>query len=192
MRNPVDIDAPTASFSTRFRLATRAPLRWTLCGMWLCALASQPTLAGEQTTDATDVLPPELMTCYAIQRNSERLACYDRAVEYLRQPEEKLPAPSAETSFGLQGRAKDSRTAGSPSDPPAETTSITARVTNIESSRSGLMTISLDNGQVWRQISSSSPAFLNVGDEITINRAAFGSFLMRIPNGGPLRVRRVQ
>lgn len=153
---------------------------------------ADPTLADPTLTETTGALPPEFLTCYAIRHTGERLACYDRAVEYLRQPSEQVSAPSAEASFGLQGRANGARDDKSSETESRQTTSVTARIANIDSSRDGLQTITLDNGQVWRQVTSSNLAFPTVGDEVTISRAALGSFLMRIPNGGPLRVRRIQ
>jgi hypothetical protein len=38
--------------------------------------------------------------------------------------------------------------------------------------------ITLDNGQVWRQVDSSSLR-LRVGDAIEIERASFGSFMLQ-------------
>lgn len=157
---------------------------WMIVGL----LWSLPTFA----TEAPSAVPPELLTCYGIKQTGERLACYDRAVEYLRQPGDQAAAPSAETSFGLQGGVKDVRKIDAPAEQPEQTASVTARVTQVSDSREGLKTITLDNGQTWRQVSGSNTAFLNVGDEVTISRAALGSFLMRIPNGGPLRVRRLK
>jgi hypothetical protein len=151
-------------------------------------LWSLPTLAAESSTS----VPPEFLTCYGIQQTGERLACYDRAVEYLRQSGAKVAAPSAETSFGLQGRTSEPRNNDSVKDRPEQTESVTARVSSITDGRNGLKVITLDNGQTWRQLTSANAVFLGVGDEVTVNRAALGSFLMHVPNGGPLRVRRVK
>jgi hypothetical protein len=149
---------------------------------------SLPTLAADSSTS----VPPAFLTCYGIQQTGERLACYDRAVEYLRQSDEKVAAPSAETSFGLQGRTGEPRKNDAASAKPEQTESVTARVSAVVDSRGGLKIITLDNGQTWRQLTSSNSGFLDVGDEVTVNRAALGSFLMHVPNGAPLRVRRVK
>lgn len=151
-------------------------------------LWSSATIANE----APSAVPPEFVTCYGIKQTNERLACYDRAVEYLRQPSEGAGAPSAETSFGLQRRVNEPRKNEAPVDEPEQTTSVTAHVSEVSSNRDGMRVITLDNGQVWRQLTSSTAAFINVGDEVTVTRAALGSFLMRLPNGGPLRVRRMK
>ncbi|MDY6945646.1 MAG: hypothetical protein SXG53_08000 [Pseudomonadota bacterium] len=156
--------------------------RWIVIGLWW----SLPTLAAEPASQ----VPPEFLTCYGIQRTGERLACYDRAVEYLKQSGDKLAAPSAEASFGLQGRTKETREKDSSAD--AEQTAVTARVSEVSASRDGMKTITLDNGQTWRQITGSNAVFVEAGDEVTVSRGALGSFLMRVPNGGPLRVRRLK
>lgn len=171
--------------------------RWLAIHKLLWALSvglvwSLPTMAAESSTS----VPPEFLTCYGIQQPSERVACYDRAVEYLRHADEKtgekVVAPSAEGSFGLQGRANETHKSGAPTANLEQTESVTARVSEVSSTRDGLKIITLDNGQTWRQLTSSTAAFIEAGDEIKVSRAALGSFLMHIPNGGPLRVRRVK
>jgi hypothetical protein len=158
------------------------------CLVIIGLLWSLPTLAAETPSG----VPQEFLTCYGIQRTGERLACYDRAVEYLRQSGDKVAPPSGETSFGLQGGANETRNRDSSAAEPEQTASVSARVSEVSSSRDGLKTITLDNGQTWRQITGANTAFLDVGDEVTVNRGALGSFLMHIPNGGPLRVRRIK
>jgi hypothetical protein len=139
-------------------------------------------------------VPPEFVTCSRIQKNSERLACYDRAVSYLSQPaEQQTLAPSAAASFGLQATVPQPAAAAATEDPESkEVSSITARVTEVTSDREGKKVMTLDNGQTWREVNKSGFVALEPGDEVTINRAALGSFMMSVPNGRPLRVRRVK
>jgi hypothetical protein len=157
---------------------------WVVIGL----LWTLPTVAAETSPE----VPQEFLTCYGIKLSGERLACYDRAVEYLRQSGDTVAAPSSENSFGLQGRANDTRNKESTAAEPEQTASVTALVSEVSASRDGMKTITLDNGQTWRQITGSNTVFIAVGDEVTVNRGALGSFLMRIPNGGPLRVRRIK
>lgn len=159
---------------------------WLVIGVFWGLLWSLSAVAAE--APETNV-PPEFLTCYGIKRTGERLACYDRTVEYLRQSGEKVAAPSAEAAFGLQARTSESRKETSEAE---QTSSVTARVSEVSATREGFKIIKLENGQTWRQLTGSSTVYLNVGDEVTVDRGALGSFLMRIPNGGPLRVRRVK
>ncbi|MET0535324.1 MAG: hypothetical protein ABW171_13985 [Steroidobacter sp.] len=147
------------------------------------------------TVLAQTPLPPEFAACSRIQKNGERLACYDRAVSYLSQPgERQSAAPTPETSFGLQAEAPKAPAAETPEgDAKAENvSSVTAHVAEVSTDREGKRAITLDNGHTWRELAKSTSGLLKVGDEITVKRAAFGSFMMSIPNGPPLRVRRVK
>ena len=56
--------------------------------------------------------------------------------------------------------------------------SIGAQVTRLQQYDYEKVVISLDNGQVWKQIDSSSLR-LRVGDDVTIERAALGSFMLK-------------
>jgi hypothetical protein len=143
---------------------------------------------------AQTAVPPEFVTCSRIQKNSERLACYDRAIAYLAQSKnEPAAAPSAEGSFGLQASVPQPPAAAATEESKSdEVSSITARITEVATDREGKKVVTLDNGQTWRELSRSGWAALDVGDEVTINRAALGSFTMSVPNGRPLRVRRVK
>ncbi|GFE78996.1 hypothetical protein GCM10011487_09960 [Steroidobacter agaridevorans] len=137
-------------------------------------------------------MPPEFLTCSRIQQNGERLACYDRAVAYLQRGGEHVPAPSAESSFGLQTNVTESRAEKAGSEQSeAALSSVTANVSDVSSMRDGLR-IALDNGQTWRQITGSTAFAPKAGDQVTIRRGAFGSFLMDVPNGPALRVRRIK
>lgn len=139
-------------------------------------------------------VPPEFVTCSSIQKNVERLACYDQAIAYLTQSAgQRAPAPSPEASFGLQASVPQPPAAARVEKPNQdEVTSITARVTELSTDRSGKKLMTLDNGQSWRELSKSSFVSLEVGDEVTITRAALGSFMMSVPNGRHVRVRRVK
>lgn len=151
-----------------------------------------PTFIGSAALAQTAV-PPEFVTCSRIQKNSERLACYDRAVAYLGQPaEQQTSAPSAAASFGLQASVPQPPAAAAKDRESDEVSSITARVTEVTADREGKKLVTLDNGQTWREVSKSSFVSLKAGDEVTISRAALGSFMMSVPNGRPLRVRRVE
>jgi hypothetical protein len=158
--------------------------RCLLIGLLSCSL---PALAAEPVD-----MPQEFLTCSRIQQNGERLACYDRAVAYLQRGGEQLLAPSAESSFGLQASVTESRAEqASSGQSEATISSVTASVSAVNSMQDGLR-IALDNGQTWRQVTGSTAFAPRAGDRVTIRRGAFGSFLMDVPNGPALRVRRIK
>ena len=73
----------------------------------------------------------------------------------------------------------------------AEIDEIAARISKIRKSGSGYALITLDNGQVWKQTESSTLR-LSDNDEITIRRAALGSFKLRKSGRKtPMRVKRI-
>lgn len=144
---------------------------------------------------AQTAIPSEFLICSRIKKNSERLACFDKALDYLRTPAGVAAAPSAETSFGIKSGAAESRrsaVAEQESGPDGALESVTARIASLSADGQGMSLVTLDNGQTWRQLTGSTKLALKVGNEVTITRASFGSFLMSIPTGRPLRVRRVK
>jgi hypothetical protein len=147
-------------------------------------LATGPALA------ATDAVPPALRACASVQRNSERLACYDHAIEQLSSDPAGAGTTkrSAEATFGAAA-ARSNESASTIER--KELASLSAHVTALSRDSSGALVIDLDNGQQWRQTGGSSSALLEVGHEITITRAALNSFRMSTPSGRALKVRRV-
>lgn len=158
----------------------------------LISLCFLPLMAPASFAEGT--VPPEFIACSRVQRNVERLACYDRALAYLSQPTgQQAPAPSPEASFGLQASVPQPPAAAAVDESKTDGVSaITARVTEVTSDREGKKVVTLDNGQTWRELNKSGFVALKAGDEVTINRAALGSFMMSVPNGRPFRVRRVK
>jgi hypothetical protein len=172
----------------------------------LAALAAGPAAA-------TDPTHAQLGACRELAQDAERLACYDRAVSrLLAQPAAPQPAPapavpgsatpavapaaapasaSAEDNFGrdrviaadeAKRREQEARAAGE----------LNATVTAIATRSDSLMTITLDNGQVWRQNRPDSMFRLKVGDKIRIQPGSLKSFILSGPSNRSTRVARVQ
>ncbi len=125
---------------------------------------------------------PGWQECRQVANDAKRLACYD---DYARMLEKKNAPPTAEeqkAAFGLP--------ATSPAD---EIESIQAGIGKIEKSPRGQRVLYLDNGQVWRQVGSSSQPRLKTGDKVVIERGALGSFVLK-PAGSnrSMRIRRLR
>jgi hypothetical protein len=152
--------------------------------MWLgllvvcCGVASADEKPHER-------IPAELRSCVSIERNTERLACFDRGIAALSGAADAI-APSAETSFGLVATAPRADEARGVNE---ELKSLRAKVTALKK-LNGDELITLDNGQIWRQLSGGE-LLLRVGDEVQITRAALGSFQMKVPSGRTAKVKRV-
>jgi hypothetical protein len=158
--------------------------KMTMLGLFLtgcCGVAAAADPAREK-------VPPELRSCVGIERNTERLSCYDRGVAALLGAE-GATAPSAESSFGLVARTppRAEVTGGEPEG----VQKVTGKVTAVVTGKDGSAVVTLDNGQVWRQLSGGQ-LLLKVGDEVEINRAALGSFQMKVPSGRTGKMKRVR
>jgi len=114
-------------------------------------------------------------------------------------------APTASAAPAAQTAATSSAaTFGAETLPPAahpktqhqEETALLSSITALRKASSGTYTISLSNGQIWRQEESSQVAqFLRVGDDVRIEKAAFGSYHMSTASTGAknwVRVTRIQ
>ena len=69
---------------------------------------------------------------------------------------------------------------------------IAARVQSVTRTRVGQMVVTLDNGQIWQQGNGEPDVRLDVGDTVTIKKAALGSYILSTPAGRSFRVRRLE
>ncbi len=125
---------------------------------------------------------PGWQECRQLSDDGKRLACYD---DYARMLEKKNAPPTVEeqkAAFGLP--------AVSPAD---ELKGIQAGISRIDKSSRGQRTLTLDNGQVWRQVGSSSQPRLKTGDKVIIERGALGSFVLKPADSNrSMRVKRLR
>jgi hypothetical protein len=175
---------------------------------WLVMLAAGPAYA-------EDGIRAELDTCRSLANDAERLACYDRAAgRILAQPVTPAPAPAAAAAAAPAAAA--TAAANAPASTPGaadnfgrervlaaeeakrqeqetrEIGELSANVTDIDTRMDGLMTITLDNGQVWRQTRPDSMFRLKTGDRVKIQPGAMKSFILSGPTKKSTRVSRVQ
>lgn len=174
-------------------MARRALLRAAVHGAILAACASG-TAIGE---DARSALATRLAQCAAIAVPDARLECYDALAARRTAPapapaaaSAAVPAPAAAPVPApiAAPRAEDF---GLRAPPPQkdEIKSITRRVTGFGQSAQGRVVVALDNGQSW-ELDTPDP-LLAVGDSVTIQRAALGSFLLTTPTKRTHRIRRI-
>lgn len=152
-----------------------------------------------------------LQACSMIENNAKRLTCYDKimgveANKPAKQLEQKPATPiAATTSQAATASAQPAKP--TPAAQPAETAQsefglehkvkenvgdeLVGVVASVKQSRHNGLTITLENGQVWRQIGSDSFK-IKSGDTIVISRAMFNSFLMKKQGQNrSIRVKRV-
>jgi hypothetical protein len=143
------------------------------------------------TVLAADALPPSLEACSALSRDAERLLCYDKAVAYLKAGSVGAPAATAENMFGANDDVL-----GAPANKTAvkreELKQISGSVTSLHRGDDGMIQIKLDNGQVWRQQDADVRLMVSQGDNVTIVRAAMGTFRLTDKSGRFARFKRVR
>ena len=142
-------------------------------------------------TQAAEPLPEPIKACKSLRRDTERLACYDKAVAHIESGAPTEAAVSPENMFG-------GNTAMAP--PPAakdaperdELKQITGKVVAVSRSSSGLLELRLDNDQVWRQNDADNSVVVENGDSVTISRASLGTFRLTDKRGRSARFKRVR
>ncbi len=163
---------------------------------WIRLSVLTGLLAGVVPAGAAGDLSAALATCKAEKDDALRLACYDREVGMQGQQSSVAAAApaaprSAEEQFGYRGvlareeqdRAKEeTRVLGK----------LEATVTGISSRADGALVITLDNDQVWAQNRPDAFFRLNVGEQVKIEPAVLGSFMMISPHKRTARVTRVK
>lgn len=155
-------------------------------------------LALPAATAIADSLQDELRVCRSLTDDQARLICYDAAVDRSRKssagrpaPARAEPAPVAATAAGsaaavnqidredLFGKSGDEVQREVEAAAGAEQMdSLSATVTKLQKYTYDKVLITLDNGQVWKQVDSSSLR-LRVGDAVDIERASLGSFMLK-------------
>jgi len=175
----------------------------------LLILATTPALA------ATDI-SAAVRACRAETDDARRLACYDRVTDGARAaaptaaatPKSAAPvaaaaapsapaaapvaaAASAEDNFGRE-RQVAAEEQKRQQDAARSLGELEASVTGIETRMDGLMTFTLDNGQVWRQNTPDSKFHLKEGDRVKIQPGSLKSFILSGPSKKSTRVTRVK
>ena len=140
---------------------------------------------------AEEVLPSHIEACSRLSRDSERLACYDKAVALIKAGGTGAPAPSAENMFGANSDISASRDQ-LPEVKREELKQISGSVTSLQRGDDGMIRLELDNGQVWRQQDAGVRLLVAVGDQVTIVRASMGTFRLTDKTGRFARFKRVR
>ncbi len=143
-----------------------------------------------------------LQACRAEPDDARRLACFDREIDRLGQQQgagttaasaaaDAAPALTPEDQFGRTGALNreeyDRRT-----QETRDLEELHATVTEIWKRADGLMILTLDNGQVWKQNRPDSQFRVKAGEPVKIQPAALGSFLLSGPSKRSTRVTRVK
>lgn len=148
-------------------------------------LFAQPALADEDA----------LTKCRQIEDIEARVACYDEFVDarYMMGSGDRVETratavPDAQSLFGTNDA--DAKRIVETSLAIEQIDQIEAVVTEVRKSATRKLVVTLDNGQVWRQL-DSQPMRLKSGESVIVRKASLGSFLMEKQSGSrSIRVKR--
>ena len=176
-------------------------------------MAGAIALAQPSEDEAID----KAIACRDIADDLERLACLDQAAETLAVTriirEEAVAAKKQEEreNFGLSGgEDKEAVVAETPEEFGSEylpktrkgrdegkLKSITSKIAEVRINAIGVATLTLENGQVWRQLESDDKKlFFPSGDKLytaKVKRSLFGNYMLTVNElHKTIRVRRVE
>ena len=126
-----------------------------------------------------------------LRRNPQRLPRRPRHAVRRGPPRRSLRRRTAEDNFGRE-RQVAAEEQKRQQDEARSLGELEAYVTGIETRMDGLMTFTLDNGQVWRQNSPDSKFHLKEGDRVKIQPGSMKSFILSGPSKKSTRVTRVK
>jgi hypothetical protein len=132
---------------------------------------------------------PAIKSCSVLRKDLERLACYDRTVAQLSGDASATQPLTAQDMFGMETRV--AATGETQAPVREEIRSIEAKIKLLRQAADGRPIIELDNGQIWKQEDSKN-LLLEIGDPVTISRAAMSSFKLAVPGKRFARVRRLE
>jgi hypothetical protein len=156
-------------------------------GRWLVAAAIGG--AWMSAPAAAQSLPAHLQPCVSLQRDAERLACYDQAVANMLSGDDAAQPVSAENMFGAS-TGISSAGGEQPAVKREELRQISGIVTSLRHTDDGMIVLELDNGQVWRQQDAEVKLMMATGDSVKVVRASLGTFRIADKTGRFARFRR--
>lgn len=170
--------------------------RTSLAALALFAVATAPVSAAARQTSpsgAQDILGT-LTRCRDIQADTARLACFDAAAERLAAAGEVAIVSRQEVQQNQRRLFGFGVSIINPFDHAGRTEevqSISATLTSARNLGRGEWLITLDDGSTWRKIDAGEPSFSTRRQHpVTVRRAAMGSYMMKVGDTPPFRVRR--
>jgi hypothetical protein len=169
-------------------------------------LAVSPSAAAAQRRNAPPPRPElfqALLRCRAVADEAERLRCFDTAAAALETAAERREVVMVDRAQVREGRRRLFGLAlpripifgGGDDDEPDEDRIETVEgvVASASQNGQGQWIVALQDGAVWTQIDNRTLAlFPRRGQRVVIQRAAMGSFMMRINNQPGVRARRIR
>lgn len=146
--------------------------------MRMFILAAVAVMAAPAAMAQTDLMG-RVVACAGLEEAEKRHACFDVLTPELRGTNVK---ELTEKSFGDEKAER-----------PATPDKVTLQVSSVSRAANGLVTFTMENGQVWTQAENKQLGSYNKGPWTAVIRKAMGgSFLMQVNGGGSIRVKRIK
>lgn len=165
----------------------------------LPAIARTPSPSTQSKAKAFD----DVVSCRSITDNAQRLACYDQSVASLQDAAAKHDIVVVDReqvretrrslfgftlpSFGIFGGGDK---AGKQADDQDDIKEITATVRGARQDGQGNWIVTLDDGAVWHQMDGVLAFDPKAGSQVTIKRAALGSYFLKVGKQPGVKARR--
>ena len=139
---------------------------------------------------SADAMSTKLLSCSAIDAPLERLACFDKIVTGLSTSvtapgpaaeamQEPLPVATASQLESTDSAAGNQQFGQEHWESQREGMQLEARVSAAYKNAYGKWVVTLDNGQVWKQLRSETIR-ISVDDNVLIERGLMNSFFFRL------------
>ncbi len=162
-------------------------------------LAVGVTTVSAQPKQGRAAIVQKLMDCRKLTDNTARLACYDQTAAALDQAEAKGDVVIVDREQARKVRKQafgftlPSISIFEKGEAKEEVDNFDGVVASARQDGSGHWVIKLEDGAVWSQVGAEelfkSP---KAGSKVKIRKAALGSYMMSVDNGGGFKAHRVQ
>lgn len=167
----------------------------------LCLIAFAAPAAAQEPPATPDALT-QVYACAALTEEAARLTCYDTAVGRLRTEQSTgnivaVDRGQIETiereSFGFALPSLPTIFRRDPTREQEAMSEANFTIERVSRHADGRSTFYMTDGAAWTQVESESARNARPGENVTVRRAALGSFMMSFESGGrSQRVRRSQ
>jgi hypothetical protein len=103
-----------------------------------------------------------------------------------------VASPAAATAAAAHARTPEQEFGMPAKEEKPAMRELEAVVTEVKTRPHGELVVTLDNGQVWTEITTSTGVRVKVGDRVKISSGSLGSFRISAPNGRGSPVRRIK
>ncbi len=142
---------------------------------------------------AQEALHKKVYACAQVGDAGQRHTCFDALVPELKKAgEAQFGAVAAPRASPLTAPVASSETPKPAKPAPSEPEKVSLFVKSMSRSSDGKLRFTMENGQVWKQIDTTT--LRNIGEgpwTADIRKASFGSFLLSLNGGRAVRVERV-